>query len=91
MTTPTYVVTGYDPAALQTENVGATAVLDEAKGLAVEHRLMLDETTPGHPVRMFIEEWHLGIFQAQRELRADDEWWISEAPLFLPIKEGPTA
>jgi hypothetical protein len=86
--TPTYVVTGYDPAAMQTETVGASPVLDEAKALAAEHRLMLDETTPGHPIRMFIEEWHVGVFHSQRELRDDDEWWISEAPLFLPIKES---
>lgn len=88
MSTAVHVVTGYDPASLQTENVGASASLDDAKLLAVDHQLMLDETTPGHPIRILIEEWHGGEFHAHRELRAGAEWWISEAPLFLPIKES---
>lgn len=83
-----YVITGYDPTTLQTENVGGSTSIDDAKTLAVEHLDMLDNTTPGHPVRIYVEEWHRGEFHAQRELRTGTEWWIAEAPLFLPIKES---
>lgn len=87
MHSPVFITTGYDPDGQQTEIVGAFDTVTGAKGLADDHRLMLDQTTPGHSIRIFIEEWHGGTFYAQRELRRDG-WYLAEAPQFVPIKES---
>jgi hypothetical protein len=92
-----FVVTTHDPSTNQTDTAGGFTDLAAAKQCAVETRDMVNTITHGpgsHRIQTFIETWDGGTFTAHRELRNGpntknhDEWWLSEAPSFAPIKEN---
>lgn len=77
-----FVVTYHSRSEISTETAGGFTDLAAAKEYAGTVRDATEDD-----VAVFVEEWHGADFHAQRELRQDGDWYLSEAPNFVPIKE----